>query len=87
MRRKTGIGAARCRAVLEREGVLGMGCFRIDTAGSQVLAVAKALSAAGARFRSTIITGEHKWATQRKCAENGMELIVATPGRSAAPLS
>ncbi|KAL1508384.1 hypothetical protein AB1Y20_004494 [Prymnesium parvum] len=52
----------------------------------QVLAVAKALSAAGARFRSTIITGEHKWATQRKCAENGMELIVATPGRLASHL-
>ena len=47
----------------------------------QVLSVAKALAAGGAPFRSTIITGEHKWATQRKCADKGMELIVATPGR------
>lgn len=52
----------------------------------QVVCVAKTLAAGGAPFRSTIITGEHKWATQRKCAASGMELIVATPGRLASHL-
>lgn len=50
----------------------------------QVLSVAKALSANGVPFRSSIITGEHKWRTQAKCAQNGLELLIATPGRLAA---
>ena len=52
----------------------------------QVLGVAKALSANGAPFRSSIITGEHKWRTQAKCAERGLELLVCTPGRLRAHL-
>jgi ATP-dependent RNA helicase DDX18/HAS1 len=52
----------------------------------QVLSVAKALSLGGAPFRSTIVTGEHKWRTQAKCAERGMELLVCTPGRLRAHL-
>jgi len=47
----------------------------------QVLRVAKSLSAGGAPFRSTIVTGEHKWGTQRKALAAGVELVVATPGR------
>jgi len=43
--------------------------------------VAKGLAAGGVPFRSTIITGEHKWATQRRCADKGLELLIATPGR------
>ena len=38
-------------------------------------------SAGGAPFRSTIVTGEHKWGTQRKALAAGVELVVATPGR------
>jgi len=52
----------------------------------QVLRVAKDISAGGAAFRSAIITGEHKWATQKRCAENGLELLIATPGRLRAHL-
>lgn len=52
----------------------------------QVLRVAKDISAGGAAFRSSIITGEHKWATQKRCAENGLELLIATPGRLRAHL-
>lgn len=51
-----------------------------------MLSVAKTLSSGGMRFRSAIITGEHKWSTQRKCAKDGVELIVATPGRLGAHL-
>ena len=47
----------------------------------QVLRVAKSLAAGGVPFRSAIVTGEHGWATQRKCADNGLELLVGTPGR------
>lgn len=52
----------------------------------QVLAVAKEIAAAGAPFRSSIITGEHKWRTQAKVAERGIELLVCTPGRLRAHL-
>ena len=52
----------------------------------QVLSVAKRLAAGGAPFRSSIITGEHKWRTQAKCAERGLELLVCTPGRLRAHL-
>ena len=52
----------------------------------QVASVAKQLAAAGVPFRSTIITGEHKWRTQAKCAKTGVEMIVATPGRLRAHL-
>ena len=52
----------------------------------QVLGVAKGLSAHGAPFRSSIITGEHKWRTQAQCAKSGLELLVATPGRLRAHL-
>ena len=52
----------------------------------QVLAVAKALSASGAPFRSSIITGEHKWRTQAASADRGLELLVCTPGRLRAHL-
>ena len=41
----------------------------------------KSLAAGGVPFRSAIVTGEHGWATQRKCADNGLELLVGTPGR------
>ena len=46
-----------------------------------MLRVARALSAGGAPFRSAIVTGEHKWGTQRKALAAGVELVVATPGR------
>ena len=52
----------------------------------QVLSVAKSLSSAGVPLRSSIITGEHKWRTQARCAERGLELLVATPGRLRAHL-
>ena len=52
----------------------------------QVLRVAKDISAGGAAFRSAIITGEHKWATQKQCAKQGLELLIATPGRLRAHL-
>ena len=52
----------------------------------QVLAVAKALSASGVPFRSSIITGEHKWRTQAEAAKRGLELLVCTPGRLRAHL-
>jgi len=47
----------------------------------QVLRVAKGLSASGMPFRSAIITGDHSWRTQKRCADAGLELLVATPGR------
>ena len=52
----------------------------------QVLRVAKGLSQHGAPFRSSIITGEHKWRTQAKAAAGGLELLVCTPGRLRAHL-
>jgi len=52
----------------------------------QVLRVARGLSMGGAPFRSAIVTGEHKWATQKSAAEKGLELLVSTPGRLAAHL-
>eukprot|EP00316_Scyphosphaera_apsteinii_P004313 CAMPEP_0119304116 /NCGR_PEP_ID=MMETSP1333-20130426/5417_1 /TAXON_ID=418940 /ORGANISM="Scyphosphaera apsteinii, Strain RCC1455" /LENGTH=486 /DNA_ID=CAMNT_0007306937 /DNA_START=51 /DNA_END=1511 /DNA_ORIENTATION=+ len=47
----------------------------------QVLRVAKALSAAGVPFRSAIVTGDHSWSTQKKCAAKGLELLIGTAGR------
>ena len=52
----------------------------------QVLKVAKTLSAGGVPVRSSIITGEHKWRTQARCADQGLELLVCTPGRLRAHL-
>jgi len=52
----------------------------------QVLGVAKGLAAGGVPFRSSIITGEHKWRTQAQCAARGLELLVCTPGRLRAHL-
>ena len=77
----------RLRERERREGKTPQGQVRaivlVPTAelAQQVLRVAKALSAGGAPFRSTIVTGEHKWATQRKALAAGVELVVATPGR------
>ena len=77
----------RLRELEVREGMTPPGQVRaivlVPTAelGQQVLRVAKALSAGGAPFRSTIVTGEHKWGTQRKALAAGVELVVATPGR------
>ena len=77
----------RLRELERREGKTPQGQVRaivlVPTAelAQQVLRVAKALSAGGAPFRSTIVTGEHKWATQRKALAAGVELVVATPGR------
>ena len=50
----------------------------------QVARVARCISVGGAPFRSAIATGEHKWATQKKQLQGGLELLVATPGRLAA---
>lgn len=77
----------RLRELERREGKTPPGQVRaivlVPTAelAQQVLRVAKALSAGGAPFRSTIVTGEHKWGTQRKALAAGVELVVATPGR------
>ena len=53
---------------------------------AQVSRVAKKLSSSGAPFRSAVVTGEHKWRTQKEAAANGLELLVATPGRLRAHL-
>ena len=77
----------RLRELEVREGMTPPGQVRAivlaPTAelAQQVLRVAKSLSAGGAPFRSTIVTGEHKWGTQRKALAAGVELVVATPGR------
>ena len=76
----------------EKDGRTGNGLVRAlvltptSELAQQVLSVAKQLAANGVPFRSTIITGEHKWRTQAKCADKGMELIIATPGRLRAHL-
>ena len=53
----------------------------------QVLGVAKRIAAAGVPFRSSIITGEHKWRTQAETAAAGIELLICTPGRLRAHLT
>lgn len=47
----------------------------------QVVKVAKAIAREGLPFRTKIITGEHPWATQKRAADDGIELLVGTPGR------
>ncbi|KAK9811880.1 hypothetical protein WJX72_011720 [[Myrmecia] bisecta] len=47
---------------------------------TQVLRVARAL-ARGAPFKSVVLTGGHKWRTQKEALEEGPDLVVATPGR------
>ncbi|KAJ1626463.1 P-loop containing nucleoside triphosphate hydrolase protein [Pavlovales sp. CCMP2436] len=53
---------------------------------TQVLQSARALARGGVPFRSAVITGDYPWRTQKDALKNGLELLVATPGRLASHL-
>ena len=47
----------------------------------QVLSVCKLVSSAGAKFRSAAATGGHKLRSQAEALQDGLAVLVGTPGR------
>uniref|UniRef100_A0A0C9RPX7 TSA: Wollemia nobilis Ref_Wollemi_Transcript_28233_2443 transcribed RNA sequence n=1 Tax=Wollemia nobilis TaxID=56998 RepID=A0A0C9RPX7_9CONI len=48
---------------------------------TQVLNACRSISKAGVPFRSMVATGGFKWKTQLENLENGIDILIATPGR------